>query len=64
MKQLTVHYNTKSRLYIMELDNDGTKSLTAAPRWVRDKRTLELWLNDRINDRTFPYDVEIIFQQP
>ena len=46
----------------MELDNDGTKSLTAAPRWVKDKTTLATWLTDRINDGTFPRDVEIIFQ--
>ena len=62
MKRLTVHYNNKSRLFIMELDNDGTKSLTAAPRWVKDKTTLATWLTDRINDHTFPNDVEIIFQ--
>jgi hypothetical protein len=62
MKRLTIHYNTKSRLYIMEFDNDGTKSLTAAPRWVKDNRTLEMWLSDRTSDGTFPNDVEIIFQ--
>lgn len=62
MKRLTVHYNSKSRLYIMELDNCGTKSLTAAPRWVRDKSTLETWLKDRMRDHTFPDDVEVVFQ--
>jgi hypothetical protein len=62
MKRLTIHYNTKSRLFIMELDNDGTKSLTAAPRWVKDRNTLETWLSDRTNDGTFPRDVEIILQ--
>ena len=46
----------------MEFDNDGTKSLTAAPRWVKDNRTLEMWLSDRTSDGTFPNDVEIIFQ--
>lgn len=62
MKRLTIHYNTKSRLYIMEIDNGGTKSLTAAPRWVKDRNTLEIWLSDRTKDGTFPNDVEIILQ--
>lgn len=62
MKRLTVHYNNRSRLFIMELDNDGTKSLTAAPRWVNNENTVRTWLNDRMNDKTFPRDAEIFFQ--
>lgn len=62
MRRLTIHYNHKSKLYIMELDSNGTKSLTPAPRWVKDKATLEVWLSDRINDKTFPADVEIFFE--
>ena len=46
----------------MELDNDGAKTLTAAPRWVRDRNTLETWLNDRLNDNTFPQDAEVVFR--
>ena len=62
MRRLTIHYNHKSKLYIMELDNQGTKTLTPTPRWVKDKSTLEIWLNDRIKDNTFPSDVEIFFE--
>lgn len=62
MRRLTVHYNNKSRLFIIETDNDGTKSLTAAPRWVNNENTVRTWLNDRMNDKTFPRDAEIFFQ--
>lgn len=62
MKRLTIHYNHKSKLYIMELENDEVKSLIPAPRWVKDKTTLETWLDDRIKDKTFPSGLEIIFE--
>jgi hypothetical protein len=62
MKRLTIHYNHKSKLYIMELENDEVKSLVPAPRWVKDKATLLTWLDDRIKDKTFPPDAVITFE--
>jgi len=62
MRQVIAHYNPKSRLYILEYIDGIVKSLSAAPRWVRDKRTLDIWFQDRQKDRTFPEDLELEIQ--
>lgn len=63
MRRVIAHYNPKSKLYILEYINGMTKSLTAAPRWVKDRRTLDTWFKDRISDNTFPKDIEFTIQQ-
>ena len=62
MRQVIAHYNPKSRLYILEYTDGIAKSLSAAPRWVRDKRTLDVWFRDRQKDKTFPEDLELEVQ--
>lgn len=57
-----VHFNHKTRLFILEFINGDSKSLTPAPRWVQSRQTLEIWINDRINDNTFPNDIVITYE--
>lgn len=58
-----IRFNNKTRLFIIEHNTaDGTKSITAAPRWVNNKQTAEQWVIDRMDDNTFPRTANIIFQ--
>ena len=48
------HFNTRTRLFVIEYNTSTGKSVIPTPRWVKDERTLHSWINERINDKSLP----------
>lgn len=61
-KIINAHLNTRTKLYVLELVAGRDKTVFTAPRWVKDRNTLEMWLSDRIKDKSVPEGVKINFE--
>ncbi len=51
---VTAYRNPRSKLYRIEYQDSNTKSVISLPRWVNSERTLRMWIQDRIADKTVP----------